>query len=126
MRYNYVLTLHLVKTRRASRSWSDNKGFPSTSGSIRPDSAVMNRYVACKINFLHYNVFVLCSANARYTIRRVFRRSGPFDFIRYYYVTEKSNHGKTIRLIILPAYDFGRYVRRHGVRTWDARSLARN
>jgi hypothetical protein len=48
--YIVVLTLHRVKTRRASRSLSDSKGFPSMSGSIRPDSAVMNRYVAYNID----------------------------------------------------------------------------
>jgi hypothetical protein len=44
-----VLTLQRVKTRRLSRSWSDNNGRPSPSGSINPDPIVASRYVVCKI-----------------------------------------------------------------------------
>jgi hypothetical protein len=44
-----LLTLQRVKTRRLSRSWSDNNGRPSPSGSISPDPIVASRYVVCKI-----------------------------------------------------------------------------
>lgn len=38
--------LHFVKTKRDSKSWSDNNGRPSPTGSIRP-LTVISRYAAC-------------------------------------------------------------------------------
>lgn len=50
--------LHLVKTRRASKSWSVNRGRPSPSGSISPSLTVISRYDVCSevitfVKFLH-------------------------------------------------------------------------
>jgi hypothetical protein len=42
-----ALTLQRVNTRRLSKSWSDNNGRPSPSGSISPDPIVASLYVVC-------------------------------------------------------------------------------